>query len=280
MRRLILRPGGIGDCLLAFPAMEQLRADQTEVWVPGALTPLVRFADQVRSLVSTGIDTLGLPCRQPDASLVEHLRGFDAIVSWYGANRETFRTALDRLRVQVEFHAALPPPDWTRHATEFFAQQLGLEARAPRLQFATPPQEYIACHPFSGGRDKNWPASRFRALAEFFPLEYCVSPEQSWAGAHQFASLADVARWLAGARAYVGNDSGITHLAAAVGVPVVALFGPSDPRVWKPLAPRTRLLRAHALDDLPVDAVRRALDDLLDRQSPDHRPCLHWEEPE
>ena len=33
---------------------------------------------------------------------------------------------------------------------------------------------------------------------------------------------------------YLGSDSGITHLAAAVGTPVVALFGPTDPRVWSP----------------------------------------------
>jgi ADP-heptose:LPS heptosyltransferase len=47
---------------------------------------------------------------------------------------------------------------------------------------------------------------------------------------------------------YIGNDSGLTHLAAAVAGPeVLALFGPTDPRVWAPLGPGVRTLRAPSL---------------------------------
>jgi len=45
-------------------------------------------------------------------------------------------------------------------------------------------------------------------------------------------------------RLYVGNDSGVTHLAAAVGVPTVAIFGPTDPDVWAPRGPGVRVVRA------------------------------------
>jgi ADP-heptose:LPS heptosyltransferase len=47
-------------------------------------------------------------------------------------------------------------------------------------------------------------------------------------------SLVDVAAHLAAARQYIGNDSGVTHLAAAVRCPTIALFGPSNPAVWAP----------------------------------------------
>jgi ADP-heptose:LPS heptosyltransferase len=40
---------------------------------------------------------------------------------------------------------------------------------------------------------------------------------------------------------YVGNDSGITHLAAAVGTPVLALFGPTDPKIWGPRGAHVRI---------------------------------------
>ncbi|MBM4300198.1 MAG: glycosyltransferase family 9 protein [Deltaproteobacteria bacterium] len=57
--------------------------------------------------------------------------------------------------------------------------------------------------------------------------------------------MARVARVLSRCRLYIGNDSGLTHLAAAVGRPdVLALFGPTDPRVWAPLGPRVSILRA------------------------------------
>ena len=48
---------------------------------------------------------------------------------------------------------------------------------------------------------------------------------------------------LASATLYIGNDSGITHLAAAVGCPVLVLFGPTDPRVWAPVGKHVRVLQ-------------------------------------
>jgi ADP-heptose:LPS heptosyltransferase len=42
---------------------------------------------------------------------------------------------------------------------------------------------------------------------------------------------------------YLGNDSGISHLAAACGTPTVALFGPTDPHIWAPLGPRVKIIR-------------------------------------
>jgi ADP-heptose:LPS heptosyltransferase len=93
---------------------------------------------------------------------------------------------------------------------------------------------FIAVHPFSGSPKKNW--QHYEELASRLPLpvEWCIGPEQEWHEAHRFESLWDVARWLASARLYIGNDSGITHLAAAVGVPTVAIFRVTDPRVWAP----------------------------------------------
>lgn len=56
-------------------------------------------------------------------------------------------------------------------------------------------------------------------------------------------SLVELARSLAGARLYIGNDSGVSHLAAAVGCPTVVLFGPTDPRVWAPRGGHVTVVR-------------------------------------
>ena len=62
-----------------------------------------------------------------------------------------------------------------------------------------------------------------------------------WPDAVRIDDLYELACWLAGAGLYIGNDSGITHLAAAVGTPVLAFFGPTDPEVWAPRGPHVRM---------------------------------------
>ena len=106
LRRLIIRPGGIGDCILSLPAMEHSRTEFTEVWVPSVVVPLIRFAE-ARSIASTGIDLLGLPGVEPPAGLIARLRSFDSIVSWYGANRAEFREHVSTLGLPFQFLDAL-----------------------------------------------------------------------------------------------------------------------------------------------------------------------------
>ena len=73
----------------------------------------------------------------------------------------------------------------------------------------------------------------------------------------RFQNLDELACWLASARVYIGNDSGITHLAAAVGVPVVAVFGPTDPIVWAPRGERVRVVSGGNLEEIEVEQVLR-----------------------
>lgn len=85
-------------------------------------------------------------------------------------------------------------------------------------------------------------------------------------------SLVELAGFLSVCEAYVGNDSGVTHLAAALGIPVVALYGPTDPETWGARGPRVTILRSEeptttGLSRLPVAAARSALFDLLGRDN-------------
>jgi ADP-heptose:LPS heptosyltransferase len=78
----------------------------------------------------------------------------------------------------------------------------------------------------------------FRSVAEklgrTMPVHWLCGPEENLADAVRISDLYDLACWLRGARIFVGNDSGISHLAAAVGTPVMAFFRASNPRVWAP----------------------------------------------
>jgi ADP-heptose:LPS heptosyltransferase len=251
VRRLLIRPGAIGDFIVSLPALECLRVEYTEVWTRAELVPLVRFGDRARAIPATGLDLLGV-VEPPSEALVAELRGFDEIVSWYGANRAEFRALSAQLGLPMRFLSALPPEGTGVHATDFYlaqARTLGPceSDGVPRIACVGQPRGTAVIHPFSGSPRKNWPLENFRALADelgrHMPVEWCAGPEEDLPGARRFDDLYELACWLSGAALYIGNDSGITHLAAAVGTPVLALFGPTDPDVWAPRGGHVRVGR-------------------------------------
>ena len=268
MRRLLIRPGAIGDCILALPALEYLKAGYTEVWISSPMVPLIHFADTVRPISSTDLDLIGVGELEIPTDLIERLASFDSIVSWYGTTRPEFRDAIARFQSSCVFYAALPSPDYNAHATDFFAEQVGaprgLIPKIPVRKSAT--RETIVIHPFSGSARKNWPLQRYRELAARLPyaVEWIAGPEQELTGTVRFESLASLAEWICSARLYIGNDSGITHLAAAVGVRTLALFGSTAPQVWAPRGENVTVLYSNPLDNLQLESVLIAVNRLLD----------------
>lgn len=248
MRRLIIRPGAIGDFILCLPAMECLRTSYLEIWAASPNLPLARFADRTRSIASTGLDMLEF---SPAPKLIEELRSFDSIVSWYGENRPEFRELTESLRLRVHFLRALPPEDPGMHAADFHMNQArAIEPRGevpaiPRIDCPRQQGNFAVIHPFAGSPRKCWPLEGYRELArrleKQMPVRWCAGPDDQLSGAVRISNLFDLARWLATARLFIGNDSGITHLAAAVGTPVVALFGPTNPAIWAPRGPNVRV---------------------------------------
>lgn len=242
MKRLLIRPGAIGDVIVSLPALEFLKADYTEVWVPSAVVPLIQFADKVLSIAASRIDVMA-------DGFAERFQAFDEVVSWYNSNKET----LVELNPRCVFHRALPTGEM--NATDFYAQQVGApKGLTPKISVHSRvaggvARETIVIHPGSGSAKKNWPIESYHALAERLPLPV------EWAQ-ERFENLLELAEWMAGARLYIGNDSGITHLAAAIGMPVLAIFGPSEPLVWGPA-------RADILRNPDLNEVLRAANRLL-----------------
>ena len=85
---------------------------------------------------------------------------------------------------------------------------------------------------------------------------YCLDTTTiSTASAALGRSLCQLADLLEGCDLYVGNDSGISHLAGLCGAPTLAIFGPTDPRLWRPLGPRVRVLRGQPLESLALETL-------------------------
>src|SRR5262249_20440422 len=223
-RRLLIRPGAIGDVILSLPQLESFRANYTEVWVPRPALPLIRFADRARAIADTGLDLIGIL----DDAHVPMLESFDSIYSWYGTNRDEFRAAVADL--PFTFFPAFPIPNIGN----------------PKIVVPDAPREdFVAIHPFSGSARKNWPLEDFREVARGLatPVEWIAGPEDLIENAVRYNDLYQLACRLARARLYIGNDSGITHLAAAVGVPVIAIFLTTDPAIWAPRSERVIVVR-------------------------------------
>jgi heptosyltransferase III len=183
----------------------------------------------------------------------------------------------DRDAGSVRFFYPRPPGDFRGHVTGWHRGQLGaLKLPEPPLPPARiNPQGEVLIHPGSGNEGKCWPLVRFlglarrlkghglvprfllgeaerergcmvviKALGEEFP--YCDDLE-----------LDELARRISCAKLYVGNDAGVTHLAAALGVPTVTLFGPTDDVQWRPVGPRVRVVRGpeRSLEGLSEEKV-------------------------
>jgi heptosyltransferase-2 len=125
----------------------------------------------------------------------------------------------------------------------------------PDLEIERPAQPYLCLMPGSTWPSKAWPVAHFRALvlrarAEGFAAVVLGTPNEAEicaevAGQEALdlcgrTSLKEAAAWLRGALAAVGNDSGLSHLAAACSTPTLALFGSTDPGGSTPWGPRAR----------------------------------------
>ena len=234
----------------------------------------------------------------------DYLTGFDRVVCVWPDHDSVIRDNLLRAGVkELRVMDPLPPTGQSLHAVEYVARQCvatGLPASSPEPRLYPSEKDrwwgerfmrvtlagerpLLAIHPGSGSGKKNWPASSFEAVAQDWldrrsghvlvvagpadsvPLEALdalLGDERVFLMRNE--SLPRLAAVLERCEVFVGNDSGVTHIAAAVRIPVVALFGPTDPDVWRPLGPRVNVLRpaagSEAVSDIPVESVVRQVD--------------------
>ncbi len=261
MRRLAIRPGGIGDSILGFPALEHLAQDATlEVWARAEVLSLIHFA-ATSTIEGTGLGLLGI--EKPSSQLTLRLQQFDEIYTWYGSARDDFREVLTALHPRVIFLTALPA-DGSIHAADYFATQVGAPLPAiPQIKVKPESNRLILIHPFSGSAKKNWLLENFQLLQRWLEatgrsVQFVVAPHQRIPGARVVEDLSELSALLAGALLYIGNDTGITHLAAASGANTLALFGSTNPAVWSPRGNRVRVLHSENLDSLSVERVLEA----------------------
>ena len=301
-RVLVIRGGALGDFLLTLPVLAALREAEPDAHVevlayPGiaALARAGGLADGVRSIEYGPLAGFFTRGGATDPALRAYFASFDLVISYLydpdGFFAENLRAAGVRRLVEGPHRAG-----GGAHAIDQLAAPLAelgvpLSDRAVRLAIAPDRTDRprVFLHPGSGSAAKNWPAEHWRTLAARWLAEdpdlhlAIVGGEADAAAVGMLRDLGaadrvsylenqplpELAAALGGGLLYLGHDTGISHLAAAVGTPALLLFGPTDPGVWAPPHNQVRVLRAPdgRLDALSPATVRRAADRLRELAS-------------
>jgi ADP-heptose:LPS heptosyltransferase len=301
---LVIRGGAIGDFILTLPAMAALRQQfpDTELEVLGyphiaQLALVGGVASRVQSIEARAM--AGFFARNGDLSqdLADYFSEFDLIISYLYDPDQIFKTNVRRV-TRAQFISAPHRPDENLevHATEVFLKPLEQLAifqadATPRLEVkkafeATAGSgRWLAVHPGSGSEKKNWPEAKWLELlpelmktttlhlllvggeAERGRLERLAAAlPPTRIKLMKSAPLPELAKWLAACVGFIGHDSGISHLAAAVGLRSLILWGDSVETIWRPRAQQMTILRdSNGLENLSVPVVLRNLEELLDR---------------
>lgn len=270
-RRLILFPGALGDLLCCWPALDALRARDH------ALT-LASRPDIVDALPAGAVSSWSIDRREVaelfgggplSAGAHALFAGFAAVDSFTGHGDAHFSARLAQAATGVVRVHPFRAMQGGETARAYYARCLDVTPLSPPLALrpdavawanalwdrAQLGRRALVIHPGSGSPAKNWQgmdavAQRWResggrVIALRGPAEIergvrLVAVDLELNG----EPLSRVAAVLARADRYLGNDSGISHLAGLVGARAVVLFGDSDPRIWAPAGDGVRVLHA------------------------------------
>ena len=267
-RVAIIRLRSLGDCVLTTPAislLKQVRPDlRIAIVVEDAFAPVFAGNSDVESI---------LPPKAPEISrwrpdLTLNLHGGVTSFRLTIAARSRWRAGFAHYRFRPVYNILIPRAqeilhvDRKVHTAEHVASAmffLGVpQTEIPRARlFAAPrpmPRPYAVLHPMASAPDKTWPSSNFLAVAEHLDkrlgLEpvFIAGPGESLGAFARYRCLAGtplerIKSLIAGASLFIGNDSGPAHMAAAFGLPVVVLFGSSDPDIWRPWRTESSVLK-------------------------------------
>jgi len=282
----VIRLRSLGDCVLTTPGLTLLRRARPDLKIGVSVEE--RFTAVFEN--HPAVDGTLAPTWQA-------VRAWHPLlcVNLHGGTRSQWMTALSLARWRAGFshhsttlayNLKIPRAqkilgvNRTVHTAEhlasaFFALGVPID-RVPRAQLCageTPiPGKYAVLHPFASGVEKQWPAERFCEVARYLQLwnitpVFLAGPGDDAGPFKEHAvfqgPLAEARNVLSKAVAFIGNDSGPAHIAAAFRVPSVVLFSTSNPAIWGPWQTESEVVVAsEGMQKVSVSRVIAALERL------------------
>jgi ADP-heptose:LPS heptosyltransferase len=302
-RSLILFSGALGDFICLLPTVERIsRQSAVELLARREFADLLSSSIAVRRLDCDEINRLFVAGAGEDESLRRFFDSYDSIYSWFGSRDPVFANELRRASQDKALIFPFRPLHGGIHQTDYYLACIEKTTGAVPTILVKPEAEQwcdnywqryalnrkpvLALAPGSGGREKNWPVASYQAVADWWRNRFqgaiivVLGPVEDERGGFDSVgrgsvvarnlTLGQLSALLSRCLLYIGNDSGPTHLAAALGVRTVALFGPSDPRQWGPRGEKVTIVRSGlACSPCLVETMKRCA----------HRDCLGMLEP-
>lgn len=274
-RLLIIHHGALGDVITTFPAILRLRRSfgSIDALLRGGLGKLaaeLKVVDRWFALEAAAFASLY--AESVDPAVKSLLCAYDSIVLFSFSRK--LQENINKI-TEKRIHLIPPRPDVDQniHVTSHIAANLAksgmiddtdndldslLFSKISSDRRYDPAKVYF--HPGSGSRKKNWEAANFIETAAIlmsngYTTEFILGPAEHFMAEslqaqgndkikiHIFDDLLELTLLLQKAGGFIGNDSGISHLAAFLGLPTVAVFGPSDPQRWKPVGRFVKTVR-------------------------------------
>ncbi|HUO06201.1 MAG TPA: glycosyltransferase family 9 protein [Candidatus Binataceae bacterium] len=293
-RIAIVFPGALGDLICAGPAIAAIARRHSGASIELiARAELARFANgrmgiaRGHSIDRREIAACFTESDEAAAAVREFLGVFNRIYSFYAADDARFRAALAKAAGgPVSFHPFRP--DGPGHVSAGYLCSIGETQDDLKFRIEPTPEDFanasrafeaagcepartVVIFPGSGSSGKNWPLENFVAAASMLssrwntlfvlgPAEQSMEPSLRARRIEvvndvELGTIAAVARLAAG---FIGNDSGVSHLAAACGARGIAIFGPTDPERWRPIG-AIEVLQGNPPDSVTSEAVASAL---------------------
>ncbi len=268
-RTCVIFPGALGDFICFLPVLHLLaHRSQVDLFAQSEFADIAPKGVVVQSLERPEIRRLFAGQPQANKELNTFFESYDAVYSWLGSANEQFVASLQtaaggRARL-FPFRPATPQGHQSDYYLNCFTRDAAVSSKpmiVPRPDAVVWRENFWASHaldqcpvlavaPGSGAREKNWQEDFFLSVVQWWRAAtggrtiLLVGPVENERGgiehlrSHCLVAgelrLSQVAALLSRCTAYLGNDSGVSHLAAALGARTIAIFGPSDARQWAP----------------------------------------------
>ncbi len=266
---LIIHQGALGDFVLTFPAILRLKRIFSQIHALcqdklGKMACALNIIDKHYPLEAGTFASLYSD--SPDSGVRNILQSYNKIIIFSNSEQLGHMTNIITGNKAVR----IPPrPDICQkiHVADYITENVarsdlpGQDYNLPVLHTDRRDRNHdpdkIFLHPGSGSTKKNWPVSNFMKTCDILKSkgmkpEFISGPAEDFLvkelskqenHIHAVSDLNELVCLLKKAGGFIGNDSGVTHVAAFLGLPTIAVFGPSDPDRWKPVGQRVKVIR-------------------------------------